>query len=550
MSAKNIIYGDAARTKLKLGVDKLARAVSTTLGPKGGNVALDKSWGTPQVVHDGVTVAKEIELEDKFENMGAQIVKEAASKTNDVAGDGTTTATVLAQAIVDEGLKNISAGANAMMLRRGLEKATDAVVEEIKNLSKKISSKAEKTQVATISSQNEEIGKIIAEAMEKVGEQGVITVDESKGFDIELEYKEGMQFDKGYSSAYFVTNPDKMDAVVEDPYILVTDAKISSMQDLVPMLESFVKVSKNLVIIADDVDGEALATLVVNKLRGVLNILAVKAPGFGDRRKAMLEDIAVLTGASLISGEMGRKLDSVTIDDLGRADRIIADKDNTTIVGGKGDEKALKERVKQIKTQIEQTTSDYDKEKLQERVAKLSGGVAVIKVGAATEAELKELKLRVDDAVNATKAAVEEGIVPGGGITFLKIRSAIDKLELKGDELTGAKILKFALEKPTRILVKNTGADDGKIIAEIERRSEEEKNMNIGYNVVKMSYVDMVQDGIIDPAKVSRSALQNAVSAAIMILTTECLVTEAPKHDDNKTPAGSGMGGMDMDGMM
>ena len=548
MAVKNIIYGDAARMKLKAGVDKLAKAVATTLGPKGGNVALDKSWGTPAVVHDGVTVAKEIELEDKFENMGAQIVKEAASKTNDVAGDGTTTATVLAQAIVDAGLKNISAGANAMMIKRGLEKAVDAVVEEIKHMSKKISSKEERIQVATISAQSEEIGKIIADAMEKVGEQGVITVDESKGFDIELEYKEGMQFDKGYSSPYFVTNPDKMESIVEEPYILVTDSKISGMQDLLPMLESFVKVSKNLVIIAEEVEGEALATLVVNKLRGVLNVLAVKAPGFGDRRKAMMEDIAILTGASFVSQETGRKLDSVTIDDLGRADRIIADKDNTTIVGGKGDSKELQERIKQIRTQIEQGTSDYDKDKMKERLAKLSGGVAVIKVGAATEAELKELKLRVEDAVNATKAAVEEGIVPGGGITFLNVRKAIDNLELQGDENTGARILHESLEKPARLLIRNTGADDGKILAEIERRMLEEKNTNVGYNVVKMSFVDMVLDGIIDPAKVARSALQNAVSAATMILTTECLVAEAPKKDEPK-PGNPGMG-MDMDGMM
>ncbi len=548
MSAKNVIYGDNARMKLKAGVDKLAKAVATTLGPKGGNVALDKSWGTPAVVHDGVTVAKEIELEDKFENMGAQIVKEAASKTNDVAGDGTTTATVLAQAIVEQGLRNISAGANAMMVKRGLEKAVDAVVDEIKHKSKKISSKEERIQVATISAQSEEIGKIIADAMEKVGEQGVITVDESKGFDIELEYKEGMQFDKGYSSPYFVTNPEKMEAVIEEPYILVTDSKISGMQDLLPMLENFVKVSKNLVLIAEDVEGEALATLVVNKLRGVLNVLAVKAPGFGDRRKALMEDIAILTGASFISQETGRKLDSVTVDDLGRADRIIADKDNTTIVGGKGDSKELQDRIKQIRTQIEQSNSDYDKDKIKERLAKLSGGVAVIKVGAATEAELKELKLRVEDAVNATKAAVEEGIVPGGGITFLNVRKAIDELELEGDELTGAKILRDSLEKPLRLLVRNTGADDGKILAEIERRAEEEKNSNIGYNVVKMSFVDMVLDGIIDPAKVTRSALQNAVSAATMILTTECLVAEAPKKDEPKSMSPDM--GMGMDGMM
>jgi chaperonin GroEL len=531
MSAKKIIYGEEARSKLKNGVDALVRAVATTLGPRGGNVGLDKSWGTPQVVHDGVTVAKEIELEDKFENMGAQIVKEAASRTNDVAGDGTTTSVVLAQAIIETGLKSISTGTNAMILRKGLETASDAVVEEIRKLSKKISSRDEKAQVATIAAQNEEVGKLIAEAMEKVGNEGVITVEESKGFELELEYKEGMQFDKGYASPYFVTNTEKMESVVEDPYILLTDSKIASMQDLLPMLEGFVKVSKNLVIIADDVDGEALATLVVNKLRGVLNVLAVKAPGFGDRRKAMLEDIAVLTGATLISEEMGRKLDSTKVEDLGRADRVIADKDNTTIVGGKGNQGDIGKRVKQIEAQIESATSEYDKEKLQERLAKLSGGVAVVKVGAATEAELKELKLRVEDAVNATKAAVEEGIIPGGGITYLKARKAINEVKLEGDEAVGGKILYEALEKPIRILIKNAGADDGRALAEIERKWDDEKNPNIGFNVLTLKYSDMVKDGIIDPAKVARSALQNAVSAAIMILTTDCLVTEIPKKE-------------------
>jgi len=551
MSAKKIIYSDTARTKLKNGVDALTRAVATTLGPKGCNVALEKSWGAPQVVHDGVTVAKEIELEDKFENMGAQIVKEAASKTNDVAGDGTTTATVLAQAIVEAGMRNISAGANPMMLRRGLETAVNTVVDEIKNLSKKISSKEEKIQVATISSQSEAIGKLISEAMQKVGEQGVITVDESKTSEIELEYKEGMQFDKGFVSPYFVTNAEKMEAIIEEPYILVTDMKLSSLQDMLPMLENLVKVSKNLVIVAEDLEGEALATLVVNKLRGVLNVLAVKAPGFGDRRDAMLEDIAVLTGATMISEKTGRKMDSVRVDDLGHADRIIADKDNTTIVGGKGVEKALQDRIKQINVQIEQTTSDYDKEKLHERLAKLSGGVAVIKVGASTESELKELKLRVEDAVHATKAAVEEGIVAGGGITYLRLRKALVDLKLEGDEETGVKILHEALEKPVRLIVRNAGVDDGRILAEIERRSADEKNPNIGYDVLKMEYVDLVKQGIIDPAKVTRSAIQNAVSAAIMILTTECLVAEAPKKDEPAMPGGGmgGMGGMDGMGM-
>ena len=532
MAAKDIIYGEEAREKLKKGVEKLAKAVSTTLGPKGGNVALDKSWGTPQVVNDGVTVAKEIDLEDKFENMGAQIVKEAASKTNDVAGDGTTTAVVLAKAIVSEGLKNVSAGTNAMILRGGLEKATKVLVDEIAKFSKKISNKEEKIQVATISAQNKQVGEIIAEAMEKVGDQGVITVDESKGSDIELEYKEGMQFDKGYLSPYFVTNGEKMESVIENPYILVTDMKISSMQDLLPLLENLMKVSKDLVIICDDMDGEALATLVVNKLRGVLNVLAVKAPGFGDNRKALLEDISILTGASYISEDTGRKIDSVTVDDLGRADRVISDKDSTTIVGGKGNEGKIRERIKIIASLVEKETSTYEKEKLQERLAKLSGGVAIVKVGAATEAELKELKLRVEDAVNATKAAVEEGIVPGGGIAFLRAKESLKELKYEGDEQVAISILEKALEQPIRLLIKNTGMDDGKVLAEIERRSKDEKNKNIGFDVIKMDYVDMVESGIIDPAKVTRSALQNAISAATMIITTECLVTEVPKKEE------------------
>ncbi len=547
MSAKKIIYGDEARTKLKAGVDALARAVATTLGAKGRNVAIDKSWGSPQVVHDGVTVAKEIELEDKFENMGAQIVKEASSKTNDIAGDGTTTATVLAQALVESGLRNISAGANPMILRRGLEKATQVVVEEIKKISKPISSKEEKTQIASNSAQSKEIGDLIAETMEKVGDNGVITVNEGKGFTIDLEYKEGMQFDKGYVSPYFVTNSERMEAVIEEPYILVTESKISSLQDMLPMLENFVRVSKNLVIIAEDLDGEAMATLVLNKLRGTFNVLAVKAPGFGDRRKAMLEDIAILTGATLISEDTGRKLDSVRVEDLGRADRVISDKDNTTIVGGKGSEDAIKSRVGQLQAQLENTTSEYDKEKLMERIAKLSGGVAEISVGAPTESEMKEKKLRVEDAVHATKAAVEEGIVPGGGIAFLRIRNALDNLKLEGDEGTGVRILYEALEKPLRIIAQNAGADAGKVLAELTRAQTEEKNENIGLNVVTMAYVDMLKDGIIDPAKVTRSALQNAVSAATMVLTTECLITDAPEKKDSHP--GGGMGGMGMGGM-
>lgn len=547
MAAKQIIYGDQARKKLMEGINKLSRAVATTLGPKGRNVALDKSWGTAQVVHDGVTVAKEIELTDKFENMGAQLVKQAAEKTNDTAGDGTTTATVLAQAIVEEGLRNISAGANPMMLRSGLERGLELVVKEIEKLSKKITTKEEKAQVATISAQNKEIGDLIAEAMEKVGKDGVITVEESKGLQMELEYKEGMQFDKGFASPYFVTNPDKMEAEIESPYILVTDAKISSIQDLLPMLESFVKVSKNLVIIADDIEGEALATLVVNKLRGTFNALAVKAPGFGDRRKEMLGDIAVLTGATVISEELGRKLESVKIEDLGRADRVIADKDNTTIVGGKGDKKKIEERIAQIQTQMNKTDSTYDKEKYQERLAKLSGGVAVLQVGAATETELKEKKLRVEDAVNATKAAVEEGIVPGGGVAFLRAREVLKSTKAEGDEATAFKILYAALEKPIRMIVQNAGMDPGMVLGEIERLQKEQKDPNLGYNVVTMQYSDMVKEGIIDPAKVTRSALQNAVSVAIMILTTECLVTEAPKKEESVNGGRSGAG--DMGGM-
>lgn len=552
--AKQIIYGEEARNKLKLGVDALSKAIATTLGAKGRNVALDKSWGTPQVVNDGVTVAKEIELRDKFENMGAQIVKEAASKTNDVAGDGTTTATVLAQALVSGGLKNISAGANPMILRKGLEKASAAVVEEIEKISTDISSQEEKAQIAANSAQDKAIGDLIAETMEKVGDNGVITVKEGQGFNIELEYKEGMQFDKGYASPYFVTNPDKMEAVIEDAYVLVTDQKVSNLQEMLPMLENFVKVSKNLVIVAEDIEGEALATLVLNKLRGTFNVLAVKAPGFGDRRKAMLEDIAILTGATMVSEDMGRKLDSVKVEDLGQADRVISDKDSTTVVGGKGDEKAIKARVEQIENQVEQSTSDYDKEKLTERLAKLTGGVAEISVGAATEAEMKEKKLRVEDAVNATKAAVEEGVVAGGGVAYLKAREVIKKLKLEGDEETGAGILYEALEKPTRIIVSNAGADAGKVMAEIEAQQKDQNNDNIGLDVIKMEYVDMIKAGIIDPAKVTRSALQNAVSAANMVIITECLITDLPEEKDDgaaAAAAGAGMGGMGgMPGMM
>ena len=546
MSAKQIIYADLARQKLKAGVDKLANAVVTTLGPKGRNVALEKSWGAPQVVHDGVTIAKEIELEDKFENMGAQLVRQASEQTNEKAGDGTTTSVLLAQAIVEEGLKNISAGANPMILRHGLEEAAQAVVDEIKKLSKKISGKEEKSQVATNAAQSAEIGNLIAEAMEKVGDDGVITVEESKGFGMDLEYTEGMQFDKGYASAYFVTNPERMEAEIQQPYILVTDLKVSNVQELLPVVEKLMQVSKNLVIIADDVDGEALATLVVNKLRGTLNALAVKAPGFGDRRKAMLEDIAILIGAKVISEDTGRKLESVTVDDLGRAQRVVSTKDDTTIVGGKGLRREIEARIAQIRSQIEKTDSTYDKEKLMERLAKLAGGVAVVNVGAATETELKEKKLRVEDAVNAAKAAVEEGIVPGGGVAVMRAREVIKKLKLTDDEKVGADILYRALERPMRMIIENAGANSGRIIAEVEREAAEKKNPNIGYEVLSGKCVDMVSAGITDPAKVTRSALQNAVSVAMMILTTEALVCEVPKKEDQSGPSAgaAGMGGM------
>lgn len=531
MAAKQIIYGDDARKKLKSGVDKLAKAVVTTLGPKGRNVGIDKNWGVPQVIHDGVSIAKEIELEDKFENMGAQLVKEAASKTNDVAGDGTTTSTMLAQAIIEAGMRVISTGVNPMTLRKGLEKASEASISEIKKLSKKVSTKEEKAQVAINSAQNVEIGNLIAEAMEKVGNDGVITVEESRGLELELNYKEGMQFDKGYISPYFITNPERMEAVLESPYVLITDSKISSIQEILPLLEQLMKVSKNLVIIADDIDGDALTTLVVNKLRGTFNPVAIKAPGFGDRRKEMLEDLASLTGATVISTETGKKLDAVSMEDLGRADKISVSKDETVIVGGHGEKKKVKERISLIKKQLEASESEYDREKLTERIAKLSGGVAVISVGANTEAELKEKKLRVEDAVNATKAAVEEGIVAGGGVTLLRIRKAIDNLKLEGEEKVGASILRDALEKPLRVIVENAGEDSGRILSNIERIQEEKNNHNIGFNVMTMEYSDMISEGILDPAKVTRSALQNAVSVATMILTTECLITDTPKAE-------------------
>jgi len=535
---KQIIYADAARRKLKAGVDALAAAVVTTLGPKGRNVALAKSWGAPQVVNDGVTVAKEIELADPFENMGAQLVREAASKTNDNAGDGTTTATLLTQSIVSEGLKNIAAGANPMVLRHGLEKAMKAVIEALTTLSKPVSSPEEKEQVATISADSQEIGVLIAQALDKVGNSGVITVEESKGLQLEVSYKEGMQLDKGYVSPYFVTDSERMEAIIENPYILVTDKKISSLQDMLPFLEKLVKVSKNLVIIADDVDGEALATLVVNKLRGTFNVLAIKAPGFGDRRKAMLEDIAILTGAKLISEDTGRSLESVEVADLGQADRVISDKDETVVVGGKGSQEAITSRVAQLKRQIEKTDSDYDREKLEERLARLTGGVAVINVGAATETELKEKKLRVEDAVNATKAAIEEGIVPGGGVALLKARKALSDLSLEGDEKVGRDILYEALSSPVRKIVENAGVDSGWVVRELEQKED-----NIGFDVVSMGFSDMIASGIIDPTKVTKQAVINAVSVATMILTTESLVADIPEEKKDNLP-GAGMGGM------
>ncbi|KKU92135.1 MAG: 60 kDa chaperonin 2 [Microgenomates group bacterium GW2011_GWA1_48_10] len=541
--AKQLKFSEDARQALLTGVNKLAQAVVTTLGPKGRNVALDKKWGAPNVIHDGVGVAKEIELADPFENMGAQLVKEAASKTGDVAGDGTTTATLLAQSIVSAGMKAVTAGANPMILKNGVQKGVDAVVAEVKKTSKPIKGKGEIEQVATISAADQTIGKLIAEALDKVGKDGVVTVEEGKGLAMEIEYKEGMEFDKGYASAYFVTNPDKMEAEINDPYILITDKKISSLQELLPFLENLIKVSKNLVIIADEIEGEALATLVVNKLRGTFNALAIKAPGFGDRRKAMLEDIAALTGGTVISEDTGRKLDSVTLEDCGRADKVWSDKDNTRIIGGKGDKAAVQARIKQIKTELDATTSDFDKEKLQERLAKLSGGVAVINVGAATEVELKEKKERVNDAVAATKAAIEEGVVPGGGVTFIRTRNVLVDLKKSltfDDEKMGVQILWEAMAMPTRMIARNAGADDGWVLKVIE----ENKAVDFGYNALTDKFESMLTAGIVDPAKVTRSALQNGASVAVMILTTEALVTDIPEKE--KAPSGmpGGMGGM------
>jgi chaperonin GroEL len=538
--AKILEFNEEARKSLKTGIDTLANAVKTTLGPKGRNVALDKKFGAPTVTHDGVTVAKEIELADPFENMGAQLLKEAATKTNDAAGDGTTTATVLAQAIVHEGMKNVAAGANPMLLKQGIDLATDKIVEAIKAMATEVQGRDEIAQVAAISAADKEIGSLIADVMEKVGKDGVITVEQSRGVAFETEYTEGMQFDRGYISPYFVTNPERMVAELDDPFILITDKKISSMQDILPLLEKALSITKNLVIIAEDVDGEALATLVVNKLRGTLNALAIKAPGFGDRRKEMLRDIAILTGGQVISEEIGRRLDTATIEDLGRARRVTADKDNTTVVEGRGDEAAIKGRVAEIRAQIETTTSDYDREKLQERQAKLAGGVAVIKVGAATETEQKEKQHRVEDALSATRAAVEEGIVPGGGVALINALKGLDGLEAEGDIKTGINIMRRALEEPLRGIAANAGQDGAVVIAQV-RRHQEAGNTNIGYDVIGNDYGDMLAKGIIDPAKVTRSAVENAASIASMILTTDALISDKPES----APAGGGMpGGM------
>src|SRR5687767_11496448 len=534
--AKILEFNTAARHSLKEGVDTLANAVKTTLGPKGRNVALDKKYGAPTVTHDGVTVAKEIELEDPFANMGAQLLKEAATKTNDVAGDGTTTATVLAQSIVHEGMRNVAAGANAMLLKQGIDLGSAALVERLQDMATPVKGKDEIAQVAAISAADPEIGNLIAEVMEKVGKDGVITVEESKGLDFETEYTEGMQIDRGYISPYFVTNPERMEAELDDPFILITDKKISSIQDILPVLEKVAAARAPLMIIAEDVDGEALATLVVNKLRGTIDVLAIKAPGFGDRRKEMLRDIATLTGGEVISEDAGRRIDSATLADLGTARRIVSNKDETTIVEGRGKADDIKARVKQIRSQIEETTSDYDREKLQERLAKLSGGVAIIKVGAGTETELKEKKHRVEDALSATRAAIEEGVVPGGGVALINAASVLDGLKLEGDEQTGARMLRRALEEPMRHIASNAGLEGSVVIETIRRHAHEGKNKNIGYDVTGNAYGDMIKAGIIDPAKVTRSALENAGSIAGMILTTEALVTEVPEKS-NGAPA-------------
>jgi len=543
--AKQLKFSDDARQALMKGIDVVAKAVVTTLGPKGRNIALDKKWGAPNIVHDGVTVAKEIELKDPFENMGAQLVKESADKTNDVAGDGTTTATLLAQMMTQAGMKNVTAGANPMIVKKGIEKAVEAVVTELKKISKPIKNREEIEQVASISAGDSAIGAKISEALDRVGRDGVVTVEEGKGLTIDIEYKEGMEFDRGYVSAYFVTNPERMEAEIENAYILLTDKKITSIQDLLPFLEKFVKISKSLVIIADEVEGEALATLVVNKLKGTFNVLAVKAPGFGDRRKEMLEDIAVLTGGVVISEDTGRTFESIEITDLGQADKVWADKDNARIIGGKGDKKAINARITLLKSQIGKTDSEFDREKYEERLAKLSGGVAQINVGAATEIELNEKKERVKDAVGATKAAIEEGIVPGGGVALLRARKVLNDLKVDNeDEKVGVDIVNEALEAPLRWLAKNAGEDDGYVL----RKVEEAKDEDYGFNALTSEFGSMTKYGILDPLKVTRSALQNAASVAMMVLTTEGLVTDIP--EEKSPPAGGMMPGGGMGGGM
>ncbi len=544
--AKLIAYDEEARAHLKRGIDALADAVSTTLGPKGRNVALDKKYGAPTVTHDGVTVARDIELEDPFENMGAQLLKEAATKTEDVAGDGTTTATVLAQAIITEGLKNVAAGANPMQMKVGIDAAEKALSAAVKALSVPVKGHDEIAQVASISAADREIGDLIADVFDKTGKDGVITVEESKTMAFETEYVEGMQFDRGYISPYFVTDTTRMEAALDEPYLLITDKKISAIADIVPALEKVLQAGKKeLLIIAEDVDGEALATLVVNKLRGIINVLGVKAPGFGDRRKEMLRDIAILTGGQVISEEVGRKLDSVELADLGRARRVVSNKDNTTVIEGRGDQATIDGRMKQIKAQIEETTSDYDREKLQERLAKLAGGVAIIKVGAGTETELKEKKHRVEDALSATRSALEEGIVPGGGVALLNVQSALDAITLEGDAQTGVNIVRKALEIPLRKLAENAGFDGNVVLENVRRRQAESKSNTLGFNVMTGEYVDMLEAGIIDPAKVTRSAIENAASIGSMVLTTEAMITDKPEP---KSAMSQGMppgGGMD-----
>ncbi len=535
--AKQLVFSDEARRNLQAGMDVLAKAVATTLGPKGRNVALDRKFGSPTITHDGVTVAKEVELEDPYQNMGVQLLKEAATKTNDIAGDGTTTSTVLAHAIVTEGLRSLAAGSNPMLVKRGIEAATKAITEQINKDAIEVTTREEMANVASISAQDRTIGELIADVFDKVGNDGVITVEESRGLEFETDYVEGMQFDRGYISAYFITDSEHMEATITEPYVLIYDKKISAAADIVPVLEKLVQLGKReLVIISEDVDGEALATLVLNKIRGMLNVLAVKAPGFGDRRKAMLQDIAVLTGANVISEETGRKLETVTVADLGRAEKVVSTKDDTTIVGGKGDADQIKGRVEQIRVEISNSTSDYDKEKLNERLAKLAGGVAIIRVGAATETELKEKKHRVEDAVSATRAAIEDGIVPGGGVALINAMKALDGLKMDNEDAQlGVNIVRRSLEVPMRKIAANAGKDGAVILENVRRKQAEEGNVNIGYNVLTEAYGDMVKDGVIDPAKVTRGALENAASIAAMILTTEALITDAPEKD--KAPA-------------